>query len=93
MKIKIKFLSDLKFHEVDLNDIRAICDHCGMVQRPYWTKLLAKKEAHYCEYCTYPTFIFLYKYQPIKINCKWCNPKKVKLTKHLPIKDFIILGA
>ena len=88
----LQSIKDLKFYPVDLNDVRAKCEHCGMYQRPHWTKLLARKLAFYCEYCGYKR-IFFWKYIPIKINCKWCNPKGKVLSKELPIKDFFVLGA
>jgi len=102
MKTVMKLIKDLKYHDVNISDLRVKCNHCGMYQRKDWVLKLYKLQAPnsnklyggYCEYCTHPFVpnLFFYEYKPIKINCKWCNPKGLPIRFDKPVKDFIILG-
>jgi len=94
MKISIQLISDLKYHILDVDEIRCKCFQCGYIQSVDYTKLILKHNKRgSCQKCTYPlNENMIYEFKPIKINCKWCNPNQLKLCKHRPIKDFIILG-
>lgn len=102
MKISIRLISDLKYHVLDIDEIKCKCWHCGHIQLSDYTKQLLTGKKIFgkisnrvgsCQKCTYPlNENNFYESKPIKINCKWCNPKKLNLSKQVPIKDYVILG-